>query len=93
MRGWMYSNSAMSSTVQVDSELLEKAVQKGGFATPEAAANQALKEYVERRKVPVPGGVVGDPNDIIQLFGTIDFDPAYDYKEDRRRDRKRIPQY
>lgn len=32
------------------------------------------------------------PVRILELFGTVDFDPEYDYKEARRRDLKRLPQ-
>jgi hypothetical protein len=36
---------------------------------------QALEEYVQRRK----------QARILNLFGKVDFDPKYDYKQQRRR--------
>ena len=30
---------------------------------------------------------------LIEMMGTVDFDPAYDYKEERRRGNRRIAQW
>jgi hypothetical protein len=49
----------------------------GGHKTKKDAVTAALAEYIQRRKQ------IG----IIKLFGTIDYDPAYDYKAARRRRR------
>jgi hypothetical protein len=38
--------------------------------------NAALEEYIRRRK----------QLEVIKLFGTIDFDPDYDYKKNRMLD-------
>ena len=58
-------------------QLIEEARTLGGHKTKNAAVTAALTEYVQRRK----------QAGIIKLFGTIDYDPAYDYKAERRRDR------
>jgi hypothetical protein len=40
------------------------------------SVNEALKEYIQRRK----------QLKILDLFGQIDYDPDHDYKEQRRRE-------
>jgi len=58
-------------------QLTEEARILGGHKTKEEAVTAALTEYVQRRQ----------QRGIIELFGTIDYDPAYDYKAERRRKR------
>jgi Arc/MetJ family transcription regulator len=58
-----------------DDELLTEAQKVGGHRTKRDTVNEALKEYIQRRR----------HTQITGLFGTIDFDPAYDCKEQRRR--------
>ena len=53
--------------------LIEEARTLGGHKTKKDAVTAALAEYIQRRKQ------IG----IIKLFGTIDYDPAYDYKAAR----------
>jgi Arc/MetJ family transcription regulator len=71
----------MATNLQIDDSLLQEAVEIGGFPSKKAAVNEILRDFVQRKKQ------LG----ILELFGTIDFDPDYDYKEERRRDLKRIP--
>ena len=66
----------MSSQRIVSEELVEQARRAGGHRTKSAAITAALREYVRRR----------EQRRIVDSFGTIDFDPDYDYKRDRRRD-------
>jgi Arc/MetJ family transcription regulator len=61
--------------VAIDERLLDKAVRIGGQQTKRATVTEALQEYIERRQ----------RRGILKLIGTIDFDPAYDYKRARRR--------
>ena len=63
----------MTTTLQVDERLLIKAVRLGKHRTREAAVNQALTEYIQHL----------EQLKILQFFGTIDYDPDYDYKEQR----------
>jgi hypothetical protein len=49
----------------------------GGFKTKEDTVNLALKEFIARRKY----------EEIISLFGTVDYDEDYDYKAMRKRER------
>jgi len=55
---------------------LEAALITGGLKTKKDTVNLALKEFIQRRKIA----------DILELFGTIEYDADYDYKKARRRD-------
>jgi hypothetical protein len=65
----------MSTNLAIDDDLLNEALRIGGHRTKKATVTEALEEYIRRRKQ------VG----IVKLFGKIEFDPAYDYKKQRRR--------
>lgn len=65
----------MATNLAIDIDLLNEAVKVGKHKTKKEAVNQALKEYILRRK----------QSGIVQLFGKIDFDPDYDYKKARKR--------
>jgi Arc/MetJ family transcription regulator len=65
----------MPTTLAIDDQLLEEALRLGGHRTKKATVNEALKEYVQRRK----------QVRVLDLFGQIDYDPDYDYKEQRKR--------
>ena len=59
----------------IDEKLLEQALRAGGRRTKRETVNEALREYLQRRK----------RRDFVRLFGTIDFRPGWDYKKARRR--------
>lgn len=65
----------MATNLAIDDRLIEEAVRAGGHRTKKAAVTKALEEYIQRRK----------QEQITELFGTIEFDPKYDYKAARRR--------
>jgi Arc/MetJ family transcription regulator len=65
----------MATNLALDDKLLEEAVRVGGRATKKATVTEALQEYISRRK----------QARITDVFGTIDYDPKYDYKKQRRR--------
>jgi Arc/MetJ family transcription regulator len=65
----------MATNLALDNKLLEEAVRVGGKSTKKDTVTQALQEYIGRRK----------QARIADLFGTIDYDPKYDYKKQRRR--------
>jgi len=67
----------MATNLALDDALIEEARNIGGHKTKKEAVTAALAEYVQRRK----------QMEIVKLFGTIDYDPAYDYKAERRRKR------
>ena len=65
----------MPTNLAIDDRLLEEAVKVGGHRTKKATVNEALEEYIRRRK----------QSRLLKLFGKVEFDPAYDYKKQRRR--------
>ena len=65
----------MTTNIAIDRRLLEEALKVGGHRTKKATVTEALHEYIRRRK----------QTRIVNLFGTLDFDPAYDYKRQRNR--------
>ena len=67
----------MATNLAIDDELIEEARRVGGHATKRQAVTLALQEYVARRKQLA----------ILDLFGTIDFDKAYDHRRSRGLDR------
>lgn len=64
----------MATNLALDDKLIEAAQKLGGHKTKKAAVTAALDEYIRRHKQQA----------IISLFGTIDFDPSYDYKAERK---------
>ncbi len=66
---WVATNLAL------DDRLLEEAVKIGGKTTKRAAVTEALQEYIARRK----------QARVLDMFGTVDYDPAYNYKTQRKR--------
>jgi Arc/MetJ family transcription regulator len=65
----------MPTNLAIDDRLLEEAQRIGGQRTKKATVTEALEEYIQRRK----------QAKILKLFGTVEFDPTYDYKKQRRR--------
>lgn len=67
----------MPTNLAIDDKLIEEARRVGGHGTKKQAVTAALDEYIRKRKQ------LG----ILDLFGTIDYAPTYDYKRNRLRDR------
>jgi hypothetical protein len=65
----------MATNLALDDGLLEEALKIGGRATKKDTVTEALQEYINRRK----------QARIVDLFGTIPYDAAHDYKKQRRR--------
>jgi len=65
----------MATNIEIDEALLGEALRVGGHRTKKATVNEALAEYVLHRK---QAGV-------LRLFGTVDVDPSYDYKTQRKK--------
>ncbi|MBD3374352.1 type II toxin-antitoxin system VapB family antitoxin [candidate division KSB1 bacterium] len=63
----------MPTNLDIDDTLIEKARQVGNHRTKKAAVTEALKEYIQLR----------EQQRILELFGSIDYDPDYDYKQQR----------
>ncbi|MGI9101163.1 MAG: type II toxin-antitoxin system VapB family antitoxin [Terriglobales bacterium] len=68
----------MATNLALDDRLIEEARRTGGHKTKKEAVTAALREYVQHRK----------QLRILDLFGKIDFDPAYHYKAERNRKRR-----
>ncbi len=64
----------MATNLELDDQLILEAKRLGNFATKREAVTAALEEFVRRRK----------QLKILDLFGTVEFDPDYDYKKNRR---------
>ena len=65
----------MATNLQLDPKLIQQAVALGGHRTKKAAVTQALTDYIQHLQ----------QEKILDLFGKVDFDPAYDYKRQRSR--------
>ena len=67
----------MATNLALDDRLIEAARRAGGHKTKKEAVSAALNEYVQRR----------NQQRILKAFGTINFDPTYNYKAERRKKR------
>jgi Arc/MetJ family transcription regulator len=65
----------MPTNLAIDDHLLSEALAIGCHKTKRETVNEALREYISRRK----------QLEILKLSGKVDFDPDYDYKQQRRR--------
>jgi hypothetical protein len=70
----------VATNLAIDDRLIDEARRIGRHATKKAAVTAALQEYINRRR----------QVEILNLFGTVRFDPKYDYKKSRRLDRIEI---
>ena len=64
----------MATNLALDDKLLEEARIVGKHATKKAVVNEALAEYIQRRK----------QAEIIRLFHSVEYDPDYNYKVQRK---------
>jgi Arc/MetJ family transcription regulator len=71
----MCGDELMATNLQLDDRLIRQAVELGGHRTKKAAVTQALADYIRQLK----------QERILELFGKLDFDPAYNYKRQRAR--------
>ncbi len=65
----------MATNLAIDDGLLLLAQKVGGLKTKKETVNTALKEFIQRRK----------QEEVMKLFGKIEYDPKYDYKRLRNR--------
>ena len=66
----------MATNLALDPDLLDRALAVSGQKTKKAAVTKALEEFIARR----------EQREILDLFGTLDWDPDYDYKTERQRE-------
>jgi len=74
----MCNNLHMATNLAIDDNLIEEARRLGEHKTKREAVTTALEEYIQHCK----------QNQILEDFGTVDFDPEYDYKAERQRKRQ-----
>lgn len=63
------------TTLTIDDSLIQEAQIIGNQPSKQAVVTEALREYIARRK----------QLQIVELFGTIEYEADYDYKEQRHR--------
>ena len=76
-RMWLDRILTLPTNLAIDDRLIEEARKLGRHRTKKDAVTAALDEYIRRRK----------QQDILPLFGTIEYDSCYDYKKERNRKR------
>jgi len=65
----------MATNLAIDDKLLEEARIIGKHITKKAVVNEALAEYIQRRK----------QEEIINMFSTVEYETDYDYKSQRKK--------
>ena len=65
----------MATNLALDDRLIERVRRAGKHKTKKEAVTAALEEYLQRRRQLA----------VLDLAGTIEYDPGYDYKALRRR--------
>ena len=63
----------MATNLQIDDSLIIRAVELGHHRTKKAAVTQALTNYINHL----------EQENIISLFGSMEYDDSYDYKKQR----------
>ena len=64
----------MPTNLAIDDSLLAEAQKVGGHRTKRETVTAALEEYIKRHK----------QQEILPLFGEIEYVPSYDYKRERK---------
>jgi hypothetical protein len=65
----------MATNLAIDPKLIDRALALSGEQTKRAAVTKALQEFIARR----------EQKQVLELFGALEWDPAYDYKRERSR--------
>ena len=63
----------MATNLAIDPDLLQRALAVGGEKTKKATVTKALAEFIARR----------EQQRLLDLFGALEWDPTYDYKQER----------
>lgn len=66
----------MATNLDLDPQLVERALALSGEATKRAAVTSALREFIARR----------EQKRLLELFGQLEWDVEFDYKRERSRD-------
>ena len=65
----------MATNLSIDPELIERALALSEERTKKAVVTKALQEFIARRQ----------QKRVLELFGTLEWDAAYDDKAERQR--------
>jgi Arc/MetJ family transcription regulator len=65
----------MATNLSIDPDLINRALAVSGERTKKAAVTKALQEFVARRQ----------QKRLLDLFGKLEWDNAFDYKKERTR--------
>ncbi len=71
----MCRDMCVPTNLAIDDRLLNEALQIGNKGTKKETVNEALREFIRRRK----------QQGILKLFGRVGWDKDYDYKKGRSR--------
>ncbi len=63
----------MATNLEIDNGLIQEALKLGKHRTKRGVVEEALQEYVQRRK----------QLKVLELFGFIEYEDSYDYKQQR----------
>ena len=65
----------MATNLSIDPALIDRALTLSGERTKKAAVTKALQEFIARR----------EQQRLLDLFGKLEWDTDYDYKDERTR--------
>ena len=65
----------MPTNLAIDDDLLRTALEVGGLPSKRATVNEALREFIARRR----------RQRVVEMFGTIEFAEEFDHKKARKR--------
>lgn len=65
----------MATNLVIDDKLIETALKLGHHKSKEEAVTTALNEYIQHKQ----------QQEMLSLFGSIDYQDTYDYKKERGR--------
>jgi Arc/MetJ family transcription regulator len=71
----VWRSTQIATNLSIDPELIERALEVSGERTKKAAVTKALEEFIARRQ----------QKRMLELFGKLEWDEAYDYKAERQR--------
>jgi hypothetical protein len=65
----------MATNLEIDPDLINRALELSGERTKKAAVTKALEEFIARRR----------QKRLLDLMGKLEWDASYDYKRERTR--------
>ena len=65
----------MATNLSIDPALIDRALKLSGERSRKAAVTRAVEEFIARR----------EQQGLLELMGELEWDPSYDYKQERQR--------